>query len=318
MHTAPLFVGIDVAKAHLDGAHGPDAAPSRHPNDEAGIAAILALLAASPPTLIVLEATGALEAPLVAALAAAALPVAVVNPLQARRFAQATGRTAKTDALDARVLALFAERVRPEARPLPDAAARELADLLARRRQLIGMRTAEKNRLGTAASDAVRADLEAHIAYLSRQVGEMDRRLDEAVRSSPAWREREDLLRGIPGIGPVASRTLLGELPELGTLGRRKIAALVGLAPMNRDSGSMRGKRMIVGGRSAVRSALYLAALSAVRHNPALRAFYERRLAAGKAKELALTAAAHKLLTIADTILRSKRPWDPAKAGARA
>lgn len=317
MDIAPLFVGIDVAKAHLDVALGPAGATSRHPNDEAGITAILALLAGSPPALIVLEATGTLEVPLVAALAAAGLPVAVVNPLQARRFAQSIGRTAKTDALDARVLALFAERVRPEVRPLPDAAARELADLLARRRQLIAMRTAEKDRLGTAAAAAVRADLEAHIAYLSRQVGEMDRRLAEAVRDSPAWRERDELLRGIPGIGPVASRTLLAELPELGTLGRRKIAALVGLAPMNRDSGTLRGRRMIVGGRAAVRSALYMAALAAVRHNPALKAFYGRLVAAGKAKKLALAAAAHKLLTIADAILRSKRPWDPAKAGSQ-
>jgi len=318
MDTTALFVGIDVAKAHLDVALGPAGATSRHPNDEAGIAAILALLAGSPPALIVLEATGTLEVPLVAALAAAGLPVAVVNPLQARRFAQSIGRTAKTDALDARVLALFAERVRPEVRPLPDAAARDLADLLARRRQLVAMRTAEKNRLGTAAAAAVRADLEAHIAYLSRQVEEMDRRLAEAVRESPAWRERDELLRGIPGIGPVASRTLLAELPELGTLDRRKIAALVGLAPMNRDSGTLRGRRMIVGGRAAVRSALYMAALTAVRHNPALKAFYGRLVAAGKAKKVALAAAAHKLLTIADAILRSKRPWDPAKAGSQA
>lgn len=318
MDLNPCFVGIDVSKAHLDLALGPDGAVHRHPNDEAGIAAVLALLADSPPALIVLEATGSLEVPLVAALAAAGLPVAVVNPLQARRFAQASGRTAKTDALDARVLARFAERMRPEARPLPDAAARELADILARRRQLLGMRTAEKNRLGTATSGTVRADLEAHIAYLSRQIGELDRRLDEAIRSSPAWRERDELLRGIPGIGPVASRTLLGELPELGTLGRRKVAALVGLAPMNRDSGTLRGRRMIIGGRAAVRTALYLAALSATRHNPAIKALYDRLVAAGKAKKLALTAAAHKLLTIADAILRSKRPWDPAKAGSQA
>jgi transposase len=315
---APLFVGIDVAKAHLDVALGPAGATSRHPNDEAGLAAILALLAGTPPALIVLEATGAREVPLVAALTAAGLPVAVVNPLQARRFAQSTGRTAKTDALDARVLALFAERVRPEARPLPDAAARELADLLARRRQLIAMRTAEKNRLGTAAAAAVRADLEAHIAYLTGRSAAADRRLAEAVRSSPAWRERDELLRGIPGLGPVASRTLLGELPEWGTLGRRQIAALVGLAPMNRDSGTLRGRRMIIGGRAAVRTALYMATLSAVRHNPALKAFYDRLVAAGKAKKVALTAAARKLLTIADAILRSKRPWDPAKSGSRA
>lgn len=318
MTPAPLFVGIDVAKAHLDVALGPDGALVRHPNDEAGIAAILAALAAEPPALIVLEATGTLEVPLAAALAAAGLPVAVVNPLQARRFAQATGRTAKTDALDARALAAFAERVRPEARPLPDAAARELAEGLARRRQLIAMRAAEKNRLGTAVAAAVRAGLEAHIAYLDGQVGELDRRLAEAIEASPAWRAREELLRGIPGIGPVASRTLLGELPELGTLGRRRIAALVGLAPMNRDSGTLRGRRTIVGGRAAVRTALYMATLSAVRHNPALKAFYGRLLAAGKKKKVALTAAAHKLLTIADAILRSGRAWDPAKAGSQA
>jgi transposase len=318
MRTAPLHVGIDVAKAHLDVALGPEGATSRHPNDEAGIAAVLALMADVPPALIVLEATGTREVPLVAALAAAGHPVVVVNPLQARRFAQAIGRTAKTDALDARALALFAERVRPEVRPLPDAAARELADLLARRRQLIGMRTAEKNRLGTAASAAVRADLEAHIAYLNEQVEGMDRRLAEAIRGSPAWRERDELLRGIPGIGPVTARTLLGELPELGVLGRRRIAALVGLAPMDRDSGTLRGRRMIVGGRAAVRTALYMAAVTGVRHNPSLKAFYDRLVAAGKAKKVALAAAAHKLLTIADAILRSKRPWDPAKAGAQA
>jgi transposase len=317
MSTAPLYVGIDVAKAHLDVALGPAGRTARYPNDEAGIAAVLALLADSPPALIVTEATGALEVPLAAALAAAGLPVVVVNPLQARRFAQSMGRTAKTDALDARALALFAERVRPEVRPLPEIAARELAALLARRRQLIAMRVAETNRLGTAEA-VVRPDLEAHIAYLGRQVEETDRRLAAAVRDSPAWREREELLRGIPGIGPVASRTLLGELPGLGTLGRRKIAALVGLAPMNRDSGALRGRRMILGGRGAVRSALYMAALAAVRHNPALKAFYGRLLAAGKAKKVALTAAAHKLLTIADAILRSKRPWDPALAGSQA
>ena len=199
MDPAALFVGIDVAKAHLDIALGPAGAVVRHANDEAGIAAALATLTASGPALIVLEATGALEVPLVAALTAAGLPVAVVNPLQARRFAQSMGRTAKTDALDARALALFAERVRPEPRPLPDAAARDLADLLGRRRQLIGMRTAESNRLGTAAAPAVRVDLEAHIAYLGRQVQGMDRQIAEAVQSSPAWRERDELLRGIPG-----------------------------------------------------------------------------------------------------------------------
>lgn len=318
MPNDPQFVGIDVAKAHLDVARGPDAAVTRHPNDEAGIAAILALLADPAPALIVLEATGALEVPLVAALAAAGMPVVVVNPPQARRFAQAVGRTAKTDAIDARALALFAQRIRPEARPLPDAAARELGERLARRRQLIAMRTAESSRLGTAHAASVRADLEAHIAYLTGQVDRVDGELAEAIRSSPAWRQRDELLRSIPGVGPVAARTPLGELPELGTLGRRKVAALVGLAPMNRDSGAMRGKRTIVGGRAAVRTALYMASLSAVRHNPTLKAFYERLVAAGKPKKLALTAAAHKLLTIADAVIRTRRPWDPKFTGLQA
>jgi len=313
--TAPLYVGVDVAKAHLDVALGPDGPVSRYPNDDAGIAAVLGTLAAHPPALVVLEATGALELPLAAALVDAGLPVAVVNPLQARRFAQATGRTAKTDALDARSLALFAERVRPEPRPLPDAAARDLAALTARRRQLVAMRTAELNRLGTA-PPAVRRDLEEHIAYLSARVGDVEGRLAEAVRSSPAWRDRDELLRGIPGIGPATSRTLLAELPELGRLGRRRVAALVGLAPLNRDSGTLRGRRAIAGGRAAVRTALYMAALAAVRYNPALKAFYGRLVAAGKAKKVALTAAAHKLLTIADAVVRSGRAWDPAFAGA--
>ena len=304
------FVGIDVAKAHLDLADRAGAAV-RLDHDDVGIAAIVERLAAGPPSLIVIEATGGLETPLVAALAAAGLPVAVVNPRQVRDFARATGRLAKTDAIDAAVLAHFAEAIRPEARPVPDEQARALAALLARRRQLVEMRVAERNRLHTAATAAVRADIEAHIAYLSRQVDQHDRRLGEAIAASPVWRVKDELLRGIPGIGPVASRTLLAALPELGTLGRGKIAALVGLAPMNRDSGTLRGHRMVVGGRAEVRTALYMAALAAARYNPTLKAFYARLRAAGKPGKLALTAVARKLLVIADAILRSGRPWQP-------
>jgi transposase len=313
MDPAPRFVGIDVSKAHLDVASRPAGPAARHPNDEPGITSLVAELAAQPPALIVLEATGGLEVPVASALAAAGLAVAVVNPRQARDFARATGRLAKTDALDAAALAHFAEAIRPEPRPLPDDAARELAALVARRRQLVEMRTAERNRLHTA-SAAVRPGVEAHVAYLTAEIDGTDRRMGEAIRASPAWREKDDLLRGIPGLGPVASRTLLALLPELGLLGRRKIAALVGLAPMNCESGSMRGRRTIGGGRAEVRSILYMAALSAVRHNPALRAFYARLVAAGKDKKLALTAAARKLVTIADAIVRTGRPWEATRA----
>ena len=311
-----LFVGIDVSKDHLDIAVRPDGPPpTRCPYDEAGLAGLVAQLVEGRPGLIVVEATGALEAPLVAALVAAGLPVAVVNPRQVRDFARAVGRLAKTDAIDAEVLAHFAEAVRPEPRLVPDAQARELAALLARRRQLVEIRVAERNRLHTARTAVVRADLQAHIAYLSQQIDRLDRELGAAIEASPAWRGKDELLRGIPGIGPVASRTLLATLPELGTLGRGKVAALVGLAPMNRDSGTLRGRRTIVGGRADVRSALYLAALSAVRYNPALKAFYGRLRAAGKPAKLALTAAARKLLVIADAILRSGRPWQASPIG---
>jgi transposase len=306
------FVGIDVSKDHLDLSVRPGGLAARQPYNAAGIAALTARLVEDRPALIVIEATGSLEAPLVAALVAAGLPVAVVNPRQVRDFARAVGRLAKTDAIDAEILARFAEAVRPEVRPVPDAQARELAALLTRRRQVIEIRVAERNRLHTTGSAAVRADLEAHIAYLTQQLERLDRQLDAAIQASPVWRAKDELLRGIPGIGPVASRTLLAVLPELGSLGRGQIAALVGLAPMNRDSGTLRGRRTIVGGRAEVRSALYLAALSAVRYNPALRAFYRRLRAAGKPAKLALTAAARKLLVIADAILRTGRPWQPA------
>jgi transposase len=308
------FVGIDVSKARLDGHCRPDGVAFAEGNDPRGIAAVVDRLRALGPALVVLEATGGLEVPLVAALAAAGLPVVVINPRCARDFAKAAGRLAKTDRLDAEVLAHFAEAIRPPVRPLPDEQARQLDALIGRRRQLVEMRVAEENRLGSAVAAAVRRDLEAHIAYLSRQVERLDRELEQAIRDSPAWHAKDALLRGVPGIGKVVSRTLLATLPELGTLSGKRIAALAGLAPLARDSGTLRGRRSIVGGRGPVRAVLYMAALSARRYNPVLRAFYERLIAAGKVPKVALTAVMRKLLTIVNAMLRDQRPWDPAVA----
>jgi len=309
-----MFVGIDISKARLDGACRGGGTPFSEPNDEAGIAAIVARFAADRPTLIVIEATGGLERTLLAALLAAGLPVAVINPRQARDFAKATGRLAKTDAIDAAVLAHLAEAIRPEARPQPDDDAQRLDAILTRRRQLVTMRTAEQNRLAATAAPTVRKDLEAHIAYLGQRIAEMDQQLDEAIASSAAWRARDTLLRGVPGIGPVVSRTLVAALPELGTLDGKRIAALVGLAPYAHDSGTSRGRRSIAGGRSEVRRALYMAATVAARHNPVLKAFHGRLVAAGKAPKVALIAVARKLLVIVNAMARSNRAWDATMA----
>jgi transposase len=261
--------------------------------------------------LIVLEATGGLESLCAATLAAEGWPVAVINPRQARDFARATGRLAKTDAIDATVLVAFGYALRPEPRRLPDEATRELDALLDRRRQLVGMRTMEQNRLSGTVPTRVRLDLQAHLQWL-------DRELDRRLRSSPLWREKDDLLRSIKGIGPVVSRTLLASLPELGQLDRRQIASLVGLAPMADDSGQHRGVRRIQGGRSYVRNVLYMAALTARRYNPALRAFAERLAAAGKRPKVILAAVARKLLVLANAILRSGQPWNPSLATVEA
>ncbi len=308
-----MFAGIDVSKDHVDLHLRPAGEALRAANDAAGVAALVARLRAAGPELVVLEATGGYEAPVAAALAAEGLPVAVVNPRQVRRFAEAVGRPAKTDRLDAAVLAHFAEAVRPPARPLPDADTAALAALVARRRQLVEMRTAEVNRLGLAPA-AVARGIRDHVAWLDRQLGRVDGELRAAVAASPAWRAKDDLLRGVPGIGPAVSRTLLAELPELGTLSRKRVAALVGVAPVARDSGRKSGTRSIAGGRSGVRSALYMACLSAVRYNPAIRAFYRRLRRAGKAAKVALVAAMRKLLTILNAMARDHRPWDPAMA----
>jgi transposase len=311
--STPTFVGIDVSKDHLDVFVRPTGAAVRLGNDEPGIAAVVDRVRAAGPAAVVLEATGGYEATLAAALAAAGLPVVVVNPRQARRFAEATGRLAKTDRLDAAALAHFAEAVRPPVRPLPDADARALAALVARRRQLLDMRTAEQNRLSLA-DPAVARDIRAHVAWLDRRLAAADRDLAAAVQASPAWRAKDDLLRSVPGVGPVVSRTLLAELPELGTLSGRRIAALAGVAPVAKDSGRHAGARRIAGGRAAARSALYMACLSAVRYNPPLRATYRRLRAAGKAVKVAQVAAMRKLLVILNAMVRDGRHWHPALA----
>ena len=306
--TAAVFVGIDVSKSTLDVALRPSGERFSTPNNEAGIRTLLDRLRPHPNALVVLEATGGFEHPAVATLATAQFRVVVANPRQIRDFGRATGQLAKTDKIDAEILALFAERVRPEPRPLPDQAAQALDALLTRRRQLIEMLTAEKNRLGFA-RPPIRKSISQHIRWLERQLEGVDRDLDRTIQQSPLWRAREDLLRSVPGVGPVVSRTLIGELPELGTLSRKQIAALVGVAPLARDSGTLRGRRIVWGGRAPVRSALYMSALVASRHNPVIRAFYLRLRAAGKPRKVALTACARKLLTILNAMVRDEVPW---------
>jgi transposase len=308
--SSQCFVGIDVAKAHLDMALRPTGERWTVTNDDAGIAALVTRLQQLAPQLIVLEATGGYQRAVVAALAAAGLPVVVVNPRQARDFAKATGQLAKTDVLDARALAHFAEAVRPASRPLPDAQTEELRALLARRRQLIAMRTTEQNRLGSAPR-RLQADIQAHITWLNERLAALDDDLDTTLHASPVWREREELLRSVPGIGPVCARTLVLDLPELGTLSRRRLAALVGVAPLNRDSGTLRGSRTIWGGRAHVRATLYMSTLVAVRYNPVLKAFYERLRAVGKAAKVALTACMRKVLTILNAMVKHQKRWQP-------
>lgn len=307
--SAPVFVGIDVSKAQLDMAIRPEGRCSA-PNDDAGFAQVIEYLKAVSPTLVVLEATGGLEIPLTGALAAAGMPVVVVNPRHVRAFAKAAGKLAKTDALDAQLLAQFAEVMRPAVRPLPDAQTQALAALLTRRRQLVEMLTAEKNRL-TQARPPVRKSLRAHIAWLERALDQADADLAQAIHESPVWREQDELLRSVPGVGPVLTTTLLANLPELGTLTGKQIAALVGVAPLNRDSGTLRGRRTVWRGRAHVRAVLYMGAIVAARFNPTIRAFYQRLLAAGKAKKVALTACMRKLLTILNAMLKHKTPWRP-------
>jgi transposase len=258
---------------------------------------------------VILEATGGLERPVAAALAAAELPIAVVNPRQARDFARATGRLAKTDRIDAQILARFSQAVRPAPRPIPEEEVQALAEITARRRQLVGMLTAENNRLGAATTKLVRKRLQAHVRWLEKELSRTDRDLEEAINESPTWRENEELLRGVPGVGPVVARTLMAELPELGSLPPKQLAALVGVAPLNRDSGAFRGRRAVWGGRATVRAPLYMGALVATRHNPQIKEFYERLLSAGKPRKVALVACMRKLLIILNAMLKNRTPW---------
>lgn len=303
-----VYVGIDVAKESLDVAVRPTGQLWRADQDEAGIAGTVRRLRALNPALVVLEATGGCELAVAAALRVAGLAVAVVNPRQVRDFARATGKLAKTDRLDAQALALFAERIQPSPQPTPDPQREALDRLVTRRRQLMEMLTAEKNRLHRAQGPA-RQSIEDLIQWLKRAVGDIDTQLQRALEESPQWRERRDLLQSVPGVGPVLTLTLQAELPELGNLDRKKIASLVGVAPLNRDSGTLRGKRTIWGGRATVRGALYMAALVATRFNPVVRTLYQRLCATGKAKKVAITACMHKLLVILNAMVKHGTPW---------
>ena len=302
------FVGIDVSKLTLDFDCLPVSAPQQFTNDAVGIAALVALLQNSGVERIVIEATGGWETPGVSALAVAKLPVVVVNPKQVRDFAKAMGHFAKTDKLDAKVLALFGERMKPALRALPDEAQRTLADLLGRRNQLVAMRAQEKTRLATVPAVA-RKDVEQHIAWLGKRIAKLETDLGDRLQKSPVWCHKAALLESTPGVGEVTTFSLLADLPELGTLNRQKISALVGVAPFPDDSGKRQGKRYIRGGRAEVRCALYMATLSAIKHNPPIKAMYERLTKAGKPFKLAMTACMRKLLTILNAILKNNQPW---------
>jgi transposase len=307
------YIGIDVAKATLDIVALPSGESWTVTNDDAGLHELVPRLLAFTPTLVVLEATGGFESPTVAALAKAGIPVVVANPRQVRDFAKALGRLAKTDALDAAILAEFAQRVRPEPRALPDETAQLLDSLLTRRRQLIEMLTAERNRLGFARA-AVKRDLLQHIRWLEKRLGDIESDLHDALRTSPIYQAKVTLLQSVPGVGPITALTLAAARPELGRLSRRELAALVGVAPLNRDSGTLRGKRLVWGGRAPVRAALYMAAFVGVRWNPVLRQFYTRLRAIGKPFKVAVTACMRKLLTILNAMMHHQQSWDAQHA----
>ena len=306
------FVGIDVSKDRLDVHILPEDEAFIIERNGRGLASLVERLKPLLPSLVVVEATGGFESTTAAALAGAGLPLAVVNPAQIRHYAQALGKRAKTDPIDAKVIARFAADIRPEARPLPDEMTQFLADLVARRRQIVEMLQGERQREKRTKVKRVRKSLARLIGALEKELAELDREIDDTVRGSPAWREKEDLLTSVPGIGPKTAYTLIAELPELGTLDRKTVASLAGLAPYTRQSGRWKGKSMIGGGRKTVRTAVFIAAMVACRYNKTLKAFYDRLLRAGKAKVPAIIAVARKLLTILNAILRDKKPWQPA------
>lgn len=312
MDHSPCFVGIDVSKDRLDVHVRPAGDAFGLPRNAVGLEQLVERLAAQSPALIVLEATGGFEVTVAAALAAAGLPLAVVNPRQIREFARSTGRLAKTDRLDAEAIALFAERIRPEPRPIADAEAQALGELVARRRQIVEMIGMESNRQHQARDPRLKARIQTHLAWLQQALADIDQEIDGHVRRSPVWRETEELLTSVPGIGKVTARTLLADLPELGQLGRRKLAALVGVAPINRDSGLWRGHRAIAGGRFAVRNVLYMATLTAIRWNPVIRAHYAQLRDRGRPAKVAIVACMRRLLTILNAMLRERTPWQPA------
>ena len=315
MTTKHVYAGIDVSKDTLDIASTASDKSDIVSYDDPGIMKAVMVLKRMSPALVVLEATGKLEARLVAALQAADLPAVVVNPRQVRDFAKAKGILAKTDVIDARVLAQFGEAIRPEVRPLPSEEERQLDGCLTRRRQIVEMIVAEQNRRNSAEAEQ-RPGIDAHLDYLREALADVDRDLDRRVKGSPSWRERDNLLRTVPGVGPVLSLTLLAELPELGTLNRRKIASLAGVAPFCRDSGTLRGKRTVWGGRANLRRALYMATLVGSRYNPVVRAHYLHLIDAGKCRKVALVACMRKLLTILNSMMKSRSPWrqDPIPA----
>lgn len=305
------FAGIDVSKSTLDVCIEPAVQVLHVAYDEAGISQIAGCLKEVSPALIVIEATGGLEVRIATELASLGLPVAVINPRQARDFAKATGQLAKTDQVDAAVLAAFAKAIRPQAHPLKDADTRALDDMVSRRRQLIDMRVQETLRLGTAASKPLQKSLNQHIAWLDKRIAEVDNDMTKRLRESDVWRTKDDLLRGIPGVGAVTTLTLLAKCPELGTLNRREIAALTGVAPLANDSGKHRGKRFVWGGRADVRAVLYMATVSAIRCNEVIKAFAERLKKAGKPPKVVIVACMRKLLTIMNSMLKNNAPWNP-------
>jgi transposase len=308
-----IFVGIDVSKDYLDLAVRPSGDHFREKHSQRGIDRLVGRMQEIKPKLIVLEATGGLQAPLAASLAGADLPVVVVNPRHVRSFAKASGQLAKTDRIDAKVLALFGESLKPEVRRLKSEEEKELSELMSRRRQLVEMLTMEKNRLQGTISRKVKRLIAVNIDFLKRQLAELDKDLDQMIKGSPVWRAKEDLLRSVPGVGKVLARTMLSSLPELGQLDRCRIAALVGVAPLNCDSGKYRGRRHIWGGRSEVRTVLYMATFSATRHNPVIRAHYQHLLDKNKSFKVAMVACMRKLLVILNAMVKTGSTWDPAK-----